>query len=74
MIYFCPNGGAINTTYVEFVSPIQYVEPTEENKLEQPINVFFVRTMSGFSISFEDLERDDLEITRHNILTAMETP
>jgi len=74
MLFYCPNGGAINATYIEFISMIQYVEPTEENKLEQPINVFMVRTMSGFSISFEDIDREELEYIRNSLLAAIETP
>lgn len=70
MFFTCPNGSVINTMYIEFVSPIQYVEPTEENKLDQPLYAFFVRTMGGYSIGFEEADQGNAEYIRNELLTG----
>ena len=71
MIYTCPNGGVINTVYVEFVSPIQTIEPTEENGIENPFYAFFVRTMSGYTIGFEEQDYASAEWLRNELLSYL---
>ena len=71
MIFRCPNSGVINTMYIEFVAPVRYIEPDEENKLEKPMYVFFVRMMSGYTICFEEEYQEIADNTRRDILKAM---
>lgn len=70
MFFRCPNSAMVNTMYIEFISPVQYIEPTEENKLEKPVYAFFVRTMSGYSIGFEEEMQDIADNIRRDLITA----
>lgn len=73
MFYKCPNESVLNTAYIEFVSPVQRVEPSEENNLQNPVYAFFVRTNSGYVISFEEEELTKTEILRIGVLAACES-
>lgn len=70
MFYVAPNSSVINTSCVEFVSSIQVVEPTEENKLDRTLYIFFVRTMSGYVVSFEEETLDEATAIRNDFLTV----
>jgi|688.fasta_scaffold39153_8 hypothetical protein len=71
MLFRCPNSGVINTAYIEFVSPVQYVEPNEENNLESPKYVFFVRTMSGFTVGFDEDMEEITNNIRQDLINSM---
>ena len=70
MYFRCPNSGMINTMYIEFISPVQRIDPTEENKLENTIYAFFARTMSGYTIGFEENMEEIADNIRRDLITA----
>lgn len=72
-LFQCPNSGFINIAYVEFVSPVSLIEPTEDNKLEAPVYAFFVRTMSGFSIGFEEPTEEAVNSIREELISLIKT-
>lgn len=72
-LFQCPNSGFINIAYVEFVSPVSLIEPTEENKLEVPVYAFFVRTMSGFSVGFEEQSEELINSIRDDLVSLIKT-